>query len=94
MPFKPGESGNPSGDSRTARKIREILWRACAQEDFKRVRQGIEKTLDSVAEGDLESLEFVRDTTDGRPAQAVQVMGDEDHPLVHKIIREVVAAKP
>lgn len=30
------------------------------------------------------------DRIDGRPAQQVQLQGDDDQPLVHKIVREVV----
>ena len=34
------------------------------------------------------------DRLDGRPAQQVQLQGDEEQPLVHRILREVVATNP
>lgn len=76
MPWKPGTSGNPSG-SRGDAIIRQQLMRACVQEDFRRVRAGIEKVLDMCAAGDPWAIGFVADRLDGKPRQATEVSGPD-----------------
>lgn len=66
----------------------------CAEEEYKRITQGINAALDKFAEGDLKAGEFVRDTTDGKPAQSMTLAGDPDNPLrVEKIERVIVEPK-
>lgn len=56
------------------------------------------KALDSMAERFLTAVEEegiggyreFGDRLDGKPAQQVQLSGDEDNPLVHKVVREVM----
>lgn len=85
MTWKPGQSGNPEGARVKARRVAVILDRALAQEDLKadedhRIRKGIEKMLDKVAEGDLASFQAIADRSDGKPAQAIT--GADGGPLV------------
>lgn len=68
MPFQPG---NKLGEK--SRELEKIMRRACEQEEYKRVRMACEKMLDLAAQGSLDALEFVRDTIDGKPTQAVDV---------------------
>jgi hypothetical protein len=42
----------------------------------------------------IAGLADLRDTLDGKPKQQVELQGDADQPLVHKIIREVVGPGP
>lgn len=56
--------------------------------------QKIERLADRLVEnamaGDVTALKEIGDRLDGKPAQGVTVSGDEDAPLVTKIIREIV----
>ena len=67
-----------------------ILDRALAQEDLKaeedhRIRKGIEKVLDKVAEGDLPSIQLLADRTDGKPAQQIDLGNADGQPFVLKV---------
>jgi hypothetical protein len=58
----------------------------CAEEEYKRIRQGINAALDKFAEGDLKAGEFVRDTTDGRPTQVIAGPGEQgEHTLISRV---------
>lgn len=49
-----------------------------------------EKLLAKCDEGDMTALKELGDRLEGKAAQAVTVLGDEDQPLVHKLVREIV----
>lgn len=94
MPWQKGQSGNPEGGRLKARRFATILERALTQEDLKaeedhRIRKGIEKLLDKVADGDLASLQTLADRTDGKPAQSMTLSGDPENPLQY-VERRVV----
>ena len=88
MPWQPGQSGNPEGGRLKARRVATILERALTQEDLKaeedhRIRQGIEKMLDKVAQGDLAAFQAIADRTDGKPAQTIVGPGEDgEHEVV------------
>jgi hypothetical protein len=63
------------------RKVEKMIERALLQEDDKRLREGVEKLLDNVANGERWALEFVRDSIDGKPKQAVDLGGQENNPI-------------
>lgn len=89
MPFEPGKSGNPKGDSRSERIWRSTLMRACKQEDFKRVRGAAEKLLDLAEAGEQWAIKELGDRLDGKPAQTIA--GDPENPLViEQVIRKIV----
>lgn len=52
-----------------------------------------EKFLVAVENGDIAAFRELADRLDGKAAQAVQLSGDENNPLVHKIVREIVDPK-
>jgi hypothetical protein len=82
------EPGGQPGNNNAAkgRRMARIFERICAEEEYKRITAGINAQLDKFAEGDLKAGEFVRDTTDGKPVQAVTLAGDAEQPL--KIVHE------
>lgn len=85
--------GAPIGNKNAAKGklIENLLRKVCVQEDNKRIAQGLGVILDKAAEGDQRAVEFVRDTLDGKPAQAVALSGDEENPLVFtEIVRKIV----
>lgn len=57
------------------------------------LRAIVEGHVRAAISGDIQAIKELRDTTDGKPAQQVQLSGDEDRPLVHKIVREVIEPK-
>ena len=87
----------PFGNQNAAkgRRMARIFEGICAEEEYKRIREGIHKQLDAFAAGDLKAGEFVRDTTDGKPTQTVQGPGDDgQHTLVTRIEEVVIDPKP
>ena len=81
MPWQPGQSGNPEGGRLKARRFANILDRVLTQEDLRkeedhRIRKGLEKLLEKIADGDLASIQFLADRTDGKPAQQLTIDGD------------------
>lgn len=68
-----------------------VLERACEQEDYKRVRESIERALDMAAAGEPWAIEFIASRFDGKPAQSI-VGPTDDSPVIVEIIR--VAANP
>jgi hypothetical protein len=52
--------------------IGEAIKRALAQDDYKRIRAGVEKLLDKAAQGDLAVLDWFANRTDGKPKQEIE----------------------
>jgi hypothetical protein len=74
-PWKPGQSGNPSGRSRAADELRKAL-----EQDAPHARQRLRELLDSDDESiALRAAEFVIDHVKGRPTQAVT--GEDGGPV-------------
>ena len=82
----------PEGNQNAAksRVFHDAMRKACVQEDFKRLRAGVDVALDKAAEGERWALELVRDTLDGKPKQQVEVAGEEGGPVAFELIRRVV----
>ena len=68
----------------------DAMRKALVQDDFKRLRDGIDQCLTKAAEGERWALELVRDTMDGKPKQQVEVAGEEGGPVAFELIRRVV----
>lgn len=68
------QNGNKHGKgNKGAKLVEEALRRAIAQEDGKRIREGVDKLLDLCASGDLAAFTIVADRIDGRPTQQVDM---------------------
>jgi hypothetical protein len=64
---------------------------AAAGEDHKKLRQIAAALIEKAVSGDVQAAVQVRDTLDGKPAQAI-IGGDEDDPPVATVTRiELVA---
>jgi len=88
-------AGAPKGNSNATKEKRLItnaLRRAVVQNPDK-LRKACEKVLDDAVEGNLGAFNTIADRLDGKPAQDHNIGGDEDNPVVHKIIRELVSGK-
>ena len=81
MPFQPGNKlGSNSKD------FQKRMRAAIEQDDWKRVRTGIERILDLCSTGERWALELVRDTLDGRPAQSIVAQDEDGKPLAIALI--------
>ena len=81
MPWQKGQSGNPDGRRRHS-VVDPVLHRAIVQEDYRRIRAGIERMLDRAAEGDIEALKWVTERMDGKARQPVEHSQDPDNPIL------------
>ena len=92
------ERGAPIGNQNAAKAKRfyDGLSRALARKG-KTVDGGLNKVCDQLVEaavnGEQWAIKEVADRIDGRPAQSLTVAGDEDAPLVTKVLREVINPK-
>ena len=84
--------GAPVGNKNAAksRVFSDALRRAIAQDDGVRIRQAAETMLDLAAAGEPWAVKEVFDRLEGKAAQALTILGDEDSPLVHEIRRTIV----
>lgn len=80
MPFAPGQSGNPNGRPKKAKLTYDALMVELKSResqgtdaDPKGLRKIIGKVVDLAESGERWAAEFVRDTTDGKPVQQLDV---------------------
>ena len=64
-----------------SRRFYDAVNRALTQDDGKRLRAAAEKLLDLAAEGEQWACIALRDTLDGKPAQALIGGDDDDNPI-------------
>ena len=91
--------GAPKGNQNAAKgKLwaaaieRALERRKPANERIKAIDELADKLLDQCASGNLQALQELGNRLDGKPAQAVQHMGEEGGPVVHTI--EMVVVDP
>jgi hypothetical protein len=92
--------GAPLGNqyAKKAKVWEHALKRALARYSGSTIEAGLDKIADrmvkAAAEGDESAFasiaEKIGDRLDGKPAQAIIGGGEDDPPLTHKIIREVI----
>lgn len=74
--------GAPLGNLNAVKKPwRDVLDRAIAQDDGKRLRAAAEKLIDLAASGESWAVKELADRLDGKAAQGVVVSGDEGNPV-------------
>jgi hypothetical protein len=89
MPFKKGQSGNPSGTAKDKPWL-DTLRRADVQDKHRRSRAGAEKFLDALAAGEPWAIKEWGDRNDGKPAQAIIGAGDDgEHVHKHYVVKLV-----
>lgn len=77
MPFKPGQSGNPGGRPKK-KAFRDSLVKLldAAGDDSAKLTELAQALFDKAKAGDVSAIKEVRDTLDGKPAQAIDLAGD------------------
>ena len=68
----------------------EAINRALLADDGKRLRGIAEKIVTLAEGGDVQALKEIGDRLDGKPAQQVQLSGDPDAPLRHRVEQVIV----
>lgn len=87
-----GQPGN-TNSSRDNRLWRNTIQRAIAQGDPERLRRIADKLLDKAAEGDMAAIKELGDRIDGKASQQIELTGDADKPVAHRIEMVVVDPK-
>ena len=85
----------PKSDKIWADAVRRAVFRRLEQAEGKpqKIERLADKLVDSALEGDIPALKEIGDRLDGKPAQAVQLGSDPDHPLPDITFRIVDPAK-
>lgn len=73
MPWKSGQSGNPTGAKREPKRFMAAIERAIAQDDGERIRKCAETLLDMAADGVPWAVQMLADRLDGRTNQTVEI---------------------
>lgn len=85
MPFEPGNNANPGGRPKRAKLTYEALMVEIksreAEKDPRGLRKMVSKVVDLAETGERWAVEFVRDTIDGKPAQAIVGGDDDENPI-------------
>lgn len=69
--FKPGVSGNPTGQSKW--KLLTHALRCEATQNPSKVRSMAEKILQAAADGDLQAAQFLFDRLEGKAVQSIEI---------------------
>lgn len=88
-------AGAPLGNQNAAKENRrwsEVLNRAIAQDDGKRLRDAAEKLLDQAAKGEAWAIRELADRLDGKPKQQTEISGPDGGPLETSLKVEFVGA--
>lgn len=99
MVFKPGESGNPGGRKRNTFVTDALIMEMKARDkdgDTRGVRKVAITIWDEAEKGERWAAEFIRDTLDGKPIQAVEgeVNHTGDNPLLALLGRVATQGQP
>jgi hypothetical protein len=80
-PWKPGQSGNPSGRPKGSLSLTSILRKELHEGNKRRARELVRALLDKAADGHFQHLHEVIDRIDGPVVAKVEVQGQLEHLL-------------
>jgi hypothetical protein len=89
-------AGRPPGSQNKDKPFRAALRMELAEagEDHKKLREIAAALIDKAAAGDVQAAVQIRDTLDGKPAQAI-IGGEEDDPAIQTVTKiELVGVRP
>jgi hypothetical protein len=84
MPFVKGQSGNPAGRGVGEKPFRNALLASLkkADGDAEKIQLVADKLVANAINGDTTAIREIADRLDGKPAQAVDVSGDDSRIIV------------
>lgn len=95
MPWKPGQSGNPSGKHEKPKPITQMLKsalnEACESGDKTKMRAVIDAWIAAAIGGELGAITSIADRIDGKPAQESTVTIDDKRDATDWTRAELVA---
>lgn len=90
MKWKKGQSGNPNGrppkSKALSEELRRLLQRHAPGSKKSNLEVIVAKLLELAREGDKDALRYVFDRLEGRPAQALELTGDDARPVTFRYI--------
>lgn len=95
MPWQPGQSGNPGGQSKTKKIMGSALLKALHEEaediaqtgvKTKRLRNIATQLVRKAEEGDIQAIKEVFDRTDGKAAQWIEHTGADGKDLAFTVV--------
>ena len=85
MTFKAGQSGNPAGRPKKGKALSDELRRLLQSQAPGSKRSNLQvlvaKLVAMARKGDRDCLRYIFDRLEGRPAQSMELTGDEKRPL-------------
>jgi hypothetical protein len=107
MPFVKGQSGNPGGNpgGKHGDKLFRIALLAALKKvdgDAEKIQRVADKLVENAIDGDTTAIREIADRLDGKPAQAIDVSGDDrriiveirrfdDPPTIDATVNQVVS---
>lgn len=88
--WKPGQSGNPNGRPPKAKSLTDLLRNRVAAKgpDGKPNMEAItDKVMQLALAGERWAVELIYDRLEGKPAQALELTGDEAKPVIFRYLR-------
>jgi hypothetical protein len=84
MPFVKGQSGNPAGRGVGEKPFRNALLAALKRADgnVEKIQRVTDKLVANAIDGDTTAIREIADRLDGKPAQAIDVSGDDRRVIV------------
>lgn len=80
---------NAAKGKRWANAIDKALENRCKSDGQQALVELAEKMLSAAENGEAWALKELGDRLDGKAAQSMTIAGDEDQPLVTKVVREI-----
>ena len=91
MPFQPGNQEARKGEKKKRFKQQLIAALEDVPEgDVSKLRQIADKLIEAALGGDVQAIRDIRDTVDGKPAQAIVGGDDDDAPVRLETIRRII----
>ena len=85
MGWVKGQSGNPKGGPRKnkalSEELRALLQRQAPGSKHTNLKELVAKLVRMALKGDKDCLRYIFDRLEGRPAQSMEITGDEKKPL-------------
>lgn len=83
-------AGNKNSGQKNHQLIRQRLLSLLREGNDKKMISILKKAVELAENGDQQMIKEIFDRVDGKPRQAVDLAGDSDQPIIHRIERLVI----